>query len=113
MYGGFANWFTTGSRTGSREFARVRESSREFARVCESLREFARVRESSREFARVREGSPGFAKDTRMDSQRIYGARRICGLTQIDGDSRTDSQWVHKGSNPMFTVRRCESVYGI
>ena len=34
---------------------------------------FARVRESSREFARVRESSRGFAKDTRMDSQRIYG----------------------------------------
>ena len=24
-----------------------------------------------------------------------------------------DSQWVHKGSYPMFTVHRCESVYGI
>ena len=64
MYGGFADGFTTGSQTGSRQ---IHESSREFARVCESSREFARVRESSREFARVREGS------RRMDSQRIYG----------------------------------------
>ena len=56
MYGGFADGFTNGFATDSREFARVRESSREFARVCESSREFARVHESSREFARVREG---------------------------------------------------------
>ena len=62
------------SRTGSREFARVRESSREFARVRESSREFARVREGSRGFARVREGyTDGFTTDI----------RRIRGLTQI------------------------------
>ena len=57
------NGFTNGFATDSREFARVRDSSREFARVRDSSLEFARVRESSREFA----------KDTRMDSQRIYG----------------------------------------
>ena len=68
MYGGFADGFTTAngrSRTGSR---RIR-LSRQFARVP--------VRESSREFARVdarvREIKREFAKDTRMDSQRIYG----------------------------------------
>ena len=71
IYGGFADGFTTGSRTGSRK---IRESSREFARVRESSREFARVRVSSREFARVREGcADGVTTDI----------RRIRGLTQI------------------------------
>ena len=59
-------------------------------------------------FARVRESSREFAKDAPTDSQRIYG-----GFARIDADSRTDSQRVHKGSYPMFTVHRCESVYGI
>ena len=38
MYGGFADGFTNGFATDSREFARVRESLREFARVRESSR---------------------------------------------------------------------------
>ena len=84
MYGGFADGFTNGFATDSREFARVRESSREFARV--------------------REGS-----------RRIHGwiHNGYTADSRIDADSRTDSQWVHKGSYPMFTVHRRESVYGI
>jgi len=59
MYGGFADGFTNGFATDSREFARVRES----------LREFARVRESSR---RIR----GWIHHN-------ADIRRIRGLTQI------------------------------
>ena len=88
-----------GFATDSREFARVRESLREFARV----RESNRVRESS-VFTRFREGS-----------RRIHGwiHNRYTADSRIDADSRTDSQWIHKGSYPMFTVHRRESVYGI
>ena len=96
------NGITNGLATDSREFVRVRASSREFARVRESSRE------SSREFARVCESSV-FANDmpyarTDIGFTTIYGLRRI--PARIDADSRTDSQWVHKGSYPMFTVHR-------
>ena len=60
---------------------------------------FARVRESSREFARVLESSRGFAKDTRIWIHNGYTAG-----SQIEVDSQTNSQWVHKGSYPKFTV---------
>ena len=81
MYGGFADGFTNGFATDSREFARVRESSREFARVREGY-------------------ADGFTTDI----------RRIPGLTHIRERIHSD---VHKGSYTMFTVHRCESVYGI
>ena len=64
------------------EFARIRKNVRRVRGwvyngfmdgFATDSREFARVRKSSREFARVRESSREVAKDTRMDSQRMYG----------------------------------------
>ena len=63
-------WVHNGFATDSREFARVT--------VSESSREFARVHESSQRMrGRIHNG---YTADSR-----------------IDADSRTDSQWVHKG----------------
>ena len=95
-----------GSRTDSRQ---IRESSREFA--TESTREFARVRESSREFAS--EFAIEFAKPKDAQTDSAFTTDPYTAGSRIDADSRTDSQWDHKGSYPMFTIHRCESVYGI
>ena len=55
----------------------------------------------SREFARVREGY--------ADGRWIHNG--YTADSRVDADSRMNSQWVHKGSYPMFTVHRCESVW--
>ena len=68
------------------------------------IRGFTQIRESSREFARVRESS-------RRIRGRIHNG--YTADSRIDADSQMDSQWIHKGSQRMFTVHRRESVYGI
>ena len=75
-----------------------------------------RIREGSREFARVE-----FAKDHSHEGYAggwVHNGYTADWDSRIDVhhvavDSRTDSQWVHKGSHPMFTVHRREFVYGI
>ena len=77
IYGGFADGFTRGSRTDSRQ---IRESSREFARVRE--REFARVRESSQRMRRrIHNGYTADSRGLTQIRERIHsGFTRV--LTQ-------------------------------